>query len=475
MKLSLINPSPNEELRERIRGEASWPPLGLLYMATVLKEKGLGVSILDQPAKGYSIEDTVRWVEGEDPDVLGFSGLSMSGRTAALTSIEVKKTLPDLPIVFGGLYATFNAERVLGKYPSVDIVARGEGEETIVDLVDTLKTGGSLKEVQGIAFRDRDAVFSTPDRPLIEDLDSLPFPDRSLLDDEYHSDIGGANIAVKKFTSVISSRGCVYRCRFCSCHQLCRGRWRARSVDNTMEELHYLASEGYKQFIFIDDCFTLNPKRAIEICRRMREEKLDFEWICEGRVDSSSYEMLREISRAGCKIIYFGIESANQSILDYYEKSITPEQSVQAVETARRAGIDLIMGTFIVGAPDETREEIQNTLDFAKKLPIDLPQFNVLGIHPGMDIWNEMKAKGYVDEERYWETGVGVPRICPTAVPFQEIGDMIKDAVYDFALRPGFILGQIGRTLKSPYRLGVVLNNLGRLGEIRKTFQNPMG
>jgi anaerobic magnesium-protoporphyrin IX monomethyl ester cyclase len=475
MKLSFINPSPNEELRERIRGEASWPPLGLLYMATVLKEKGLGVSILDQPAKGYSIEDTVRWVEGEDPDVLGFSGLSMSGRTAALTSIEVKKTLPDLPIVFGGLYATFNAERVLWKYPSVDVVVRGEGEETIVDLVDALETGGSLKEVQGIAFRDGDAVFSTSDRPLIEDLDSLPFPDRSLLDDEYHSDIGGANIAVKKFTSVVSSRGCVYRCRFCSCHRLCRGRWRARSVDNTMEELHYLASEGYKQFIFIDDCFTLNPERAIEICRRMREEKLDFEWICEGRVDSGSYEMLREISRAGCKIIYFGIESANQRILDYYEKSITPEQSVRAVETARRAGIDLIMGTFIVGAPDETREEIQNTLDFAKRLPIDLPQFNVLGVHPGMDIWKEMKAKGYVDEETHWETGVGVPRICPTAVPFQEIAGMIKDAVHDFAFRPGFILGQVWRTLKSPYRLGVVLNNLGRLGEIRETFQNPMG
>lgn len=475
MKFSFINPSPIEELCERIRGTASWPPLGLLYMATVLRDRGLDVSILDQPAKSYTIEETVRWIEREDPDILGFSGYSMSGRTAAKTSMEVRKSIPDLPIVFGSLYATFNAERVLGKYPSVDIVARGEGEEMIVDIVDALTTGGDLKEVQGITFREGDRVISTPDRPLIEDLDVLPFPDRSLLDDEYHSEIGGANIAVKKFTSVISSRGCVHRCRFCSCQLLSRGMWRARSVDNTLEELHYLAAEGYKQFIFIDDCFTLNPKRAIEICRRMRAEKLDFEWFCEGRVDSYSYEMLREISRAGCKIIYFGIESANQRILDYYEKTITPEQSVKAVETARRAGIDLIMGTFIVGAPDETREEIQNTLDFAKKLSLDLPQFNVLGIHPGMDLWEEMKAKGYIDEEKHWETGVAISRICPTAVPLQEIAKMIKDAVYDFALRPGFILKQIGRTLKSPYRMGVVLNNLSRLGEIRKTIQNPMG
>lgn len=475
MKFSFINPSSNEELSGRIGGEASWPPLGPLYMATILREKGLEVSVLDQPAKGFSIEDTVRWVERESPDILGFSGYSMSGRTAARTSIEVRKRIPDLPMVFGSLYATFNAERVLRKYPSVDIVARGEGEETVVDLVDALKKGGSLKDVQGITFRKGDAIVSTPDRPLIEDLDALPFPDRGLLDEEYHSEIGGANIAVKKFTSLVSSRGCVYRCRFCSCRLLCRGRWRARSVDNTLEELHYLASEGYEQFIFVDDCFTLDPKRAIEICRRMREERLDFEWICEGRVDSCSYEMLREISRAGCKIIYFGIESANQRILDYYEKTITPEQSVRAVETARKAGMDLVMGTFIVGAPDETRQEIQNTLDFARKLQIDLPQFNVLGVHPGTEIWDEMKAKGYLDEEEHWEMGVGVPRICPTAVPFQEIVDMIKDAVYDFALRPGFILRQIGRTLKSPYRMGVVLNNIPRLGEIRKTIQNPMG
>lgn len=191
MKFSFINPSPIEELSDRIAGVASWPPLGLLYMATILRDKGMDVSILDQPAKGYTIEDTVRWVKKENPDFLGFSGYSMSGRTAALTSMEVRKDLPDLPMVMGSLYATFNAERVLIKYPSVDIVARGEGEETVVDLVDTLTKGDSLKEVQGITFRQGDTIVSTPDRPLLEDLDALPFPDRSLLDEEYHSEIGG--------------------------------------------------------------------------------------------------------------------------------------------------------------------------------------------------------------------------------------------------------------------------------------------
>jgi len=475
MKVTLVNPSPNAELKDRVKGEASWPPLGLLYVATVLEEAGVETSILDQPAKGYSIQETADWVVRERPDVLGFSGLSMSGKTASLTSIEVKRRDPDLPIIFGGLHATFNAERVLRKYPSVDIAVRGEGEETIVELTDALMSGAPLDGVIGITYRRGESIVSTPDRPLIEDLDSLPFPDRGLLDDEYHSEIGGANVAVKKFTSVVSSRGCVFNCRFCCCHNIGRGRWRARSVDNTLEELHYLASEGFEQFIFIDDCFTLDPKRATEICRRMRKEGLEFDWICEGRVDSSSQEMMQEIAKAGCRILYLGIESANQRVLDYYDKRVSPEQSVKAVDSARSAGIDVIMGTFIVGAPDETREEIANTLEFAKRLDIDIPQFNVLGVHPGMEIWDELVSKGIVDVEDYWETGVGVSRICPTAVPFEEIRGMIKKGVNDFAYRPGFVLRQVSRTLTSPYRRGVVWNSLENLSELRKTFRDPMG
>jgi radical SAM superfamily enzyme YgiQ (UPF0313 family) len=185
--------------------------------------------------------------------------------------------------------------------------------------------------------------------------------------------------------------------------------------------------------------------------------------------------MMREISRAGCKLLYLGIESANQRILDQYNKMTTPQQSEEAVRSARKAGMDLIMGTFIVGGPDETREEIRNTLDFAKKLDIDIPQFNVLGIHPGMDLWDDLRSKGYVDEEAYWETGVGVSRICPTAVPFEEIVEMITAAVKSFTFRPGFLLRGLGRTLTSSYRRGVVWNNLGNWREVLETFRNPLG
>lgn len=474
MKFSFINASPNESLskKERSMAIASWPPLGLLYLATTLRECGVEVSVLDQPAKGYTGEETLEWVEREDPDILGFSAFATSGRMAAYICDQVKRWNPDITTVFGNYYATFNADRIIRKIPSVDVVVRGEGEHTVVDLVDRMEKGGDLGGVPGITFRDGGAAVSTPDRPLIEDLDSLPFPDRGLLDVEYHSTIAGANIAVKKFTSVVTSRGCVYSCRFCSCQKFGRGLWRPRSVENTLEELHYLAGEGFKQFIFVDDSFTLNPKRVIEICRGMRREKVDMEWFCEGRVDSCSEDMLGEMVKAGCKIMFLGIESANQRILDYYDKHITPKQSRKAVEKARKAGIDVIVGSFIVGAPDETREEIRNTLEFAKELPIDIPQINVLGIHAGMGIWDEMKSKGYLDEEENWDKLIGASRVSPAAVPVEEVIRMIHEAYTEFMQRPGYVLGQIARTLGSRYRMGVVMNNLGRIGEIRDSIHN---
>lgn len=474
MTFSFVNAAPNVDLdaREGKKSIGSWPPLGILYIASVLQERGIKVSVLDQAAQGLSIEETVKWIKKEEPEILGFSTFATSGRTAALISDEVKKENPNITVVFGNYYATFNPERVLRKYPSVDIVVRGEGEHTAAELVDCLKNKGNLKTVKGISFRTENGVVSTSDRPLIKDLDSLPFPDRSLVDVDYHSLIAGANVAPKKFTSIVSSRGCVYRCRFCSCTQFARNRWRPRSIKNTLEELHFLASEGYEQFIFVDDSFTANPKNVIALCREMRKEKIDMEWICEGRVDKCSYDMFWEIAKAGCKILYFGIESANQRILDYYNKRITPEQSENAVKKARKAGVDVIVGSFIVGAPDETREEIKNTIDFANRIPIDLPQFNILGVYPGTEIWNEFEAKGLLRGGEYWETGVAVSQICPTAVPYNEIRQMIHEGFYRFARRPSFLSRQLARTIRSSYRISIIMNNLTRIGIIRENIRS---
>jgi len=464
MKFSFINPGPSPELpiKDVRKMVGAAPPLGILYIATYLRENGIDVSIMDEATQGFSLKDTVDWVKKEDPDILGFSTCSSSGRRAAIITEKVKEENPNIITVLGNFYATFNAERILKKYPFVDVIVRGEGEYTSLELAKCLEKGSNLKKVLGINLRNNGQIISTFDRPLIKDVDSLPFPDRQLLDFEYHNTTAGIVVAPKKFSSFVSSRGCVFQCRFCGCRRLARDLWRSRSVDNILEELHLLSSQGYKQFLFVDDNFTLNPKRVIKICRRLRKEKVDVEFFAEGRVDHCPQDMLTEMAKANCKMIYFGIENASQKVLDYYDKRTTPQQAIDAVRKARNARIDVIVTSFILGAPHETRREIQSTLKFAQKLQADIPQFNILATFPGTDIWEELKMQGVLNEEKYWETGVLVPEVSPYSVPCEEIEQMIHEGYQRFFIRPDYVVKQLFMIGKSSYRFNVLLNNLKR-------------
>ena len=477
MKVAFISPEANRELSltEKSKAIGSWPPLGILYVATILSNEGMEVAVLDQAAEGYSQEQAVRWVEKQSPDILGFSALASSGRTAARIAEKVKERLPNLVTVFGNYYATFNERRLLNSYPQVDIVVRGEGEETTRELAETIEQEGDLRKVRGIAFRHNGKIISTPDRPLIKDIDALPIPDRRLLNVEYHSTLVGAIGAPRKFTTLLSSRGCPYRCRFCGCQKIVHGTWRSRSVEGTFEELQFLESEGYKQFLFVDDSMTINQNRVIKLCEMIAKERLDVEWICEGRVNHASYKLMRSMVKAGCRIIYFGIESANQRILDYYQKQITVDQSRKAVETARKAGMDIIVGSFIVGAPTETKEEIVHTFKFAQEIPLDVPQYNILGVFPGMALWDEFKTQGYLTEkleQQHWEMGVAVANIHPDTVPYEEIKDLIRKHYRQYLRRPNFLIAQMARTAKSPFRFNIIRANLTRIGSITKGWRD---
>ena len=479
MKFAFVSPGANEELSltEKSKVIGSWPPLGILYLATILRDQErMEVAVLDQAAEGYTNKQAAKWALGQNPDVLGFSALASSGRTAAQIAREVKKENPDVVTVMGNYYATFNDQRILATYPQIDMAVRGEGEETIRQLARALEQGHSLKKVLGLTFRDENKIIATPDRPLIRHIDMLPIPDRTLLKVEYHSALVGAIGAPRKFTTLLSSRGCPYHCRFCGCQKIAHGTWRPRSVEKTMEELQYLTSEGYEQFLFVDDSLTINQKRVVKLCQKIKEEKMDIEWVCEGRVNHASHELMHHMVKAGCRIIYFGIESANKRMLDYYQKQTTPHQSRTAVRTARRAGMDIIVGSFIVGAPNETRNEIEKTLQFALEIPLDIPQFNILGIFPGMAIWDEFKEQGYLteeQEEKYWEMGVAVSKIHQEAVPHDEIKALIRHYYRKFFLRrPDFLLEQLARTMRSSFRFEIIRANIGRIGSIRKGWQD---
>jgi len=175
--------------------------------------------------------------------------------------------------------------------------------------------------------------------------------------------------------------------------------------------------------------------------------------------------------KAGCKILYFGIESGNQRILNYYKKGITPDQSRAAVKKARKADMDVIVGSFIIGAPDETRKEVETTLRFAHELDIDVPQLNILGAFTGTDLWKEVVSKGWVDEETMWETGAYVANISPHAVPFEELRLMVFEYFKSFYIRPELLTREILRTLKSSYRFSALITNMARFSEIVENVQ----
>ena len=438
----------------------AWPPLGILYCAGVLKEGGIEVSLLDQPAKGFSLDQTVKWVKKENPDIMGFSVLLSTAKEAPKIAERVKAENPNITVVFGSHHSTFNADRILEKYPFVDIVVRGEGEYTSLEIARCIEKRGELDKVEGITFRKNGKIVSTPDRALNKDVDALPFPDRDLAGIQYESAVFGVKINSRKFTTLLSSRGCPFNCSFCGIRKFTRRAWRPRSVENVMAELEYLQSEGYEQFLFADDNFTLDAKRVSRLCRSIKKAGMDIDWLCDSRVDHVSYDMFREMANAGCRCLFFGIESANQRILDYYRKGITPEQSEKAVRKARKAGVDVIVGSFIVGAPDETRREVINTLQFANKLDLDVPDVNILGAHVGTDIWDDLVAKGLLNEDEQWEDEICIPRDVPTPVPYEEVRNLVFEYFRAFYLNPRQLLTELLRTSKSGFRIAAALQNL---------------
>jgi len=472
MKFSFINPSPNSESRYMV--PTAWPPLGILYCAGVLKAGGIEVSLLDQPAKRFSLDQTVNWVKKEDPDIIGFSVLLSVAKEAPKIAERVKAENPNITVVFGSHHATFNAERILEKYPFVDIVVRGEGEHTSLEIARCLEKQRALDKVEGVTFRRNGMIVSNPDRPLNKDVDALPFPDRDLAGVQYKSAIFGVKINSRKFTTMLSSRGCPFNCSFCGIRKFTRGAWRPRSVENVMAELEYLQSEGYEQFLFADDNFTLDAKRVSKLCRSIKKEGMDIEWFCDSRVDHVSYDMFRDMVNAGCRCLLFGIESANQRILDYYRKGITPEQSEKAVRNARKAGIDIIVGSFIVGAPDETQREIVNTLQFANKLDIDVPDVNILGAHVGTDLWNDLVAKGLLNENKQWEDEICIPRDVPTPVSYEEVRSLIFEYFRAFYLNPRQLLTELLRTSKSSFRIAAALKNLVGFPQLIETLSQAI-
>jgi len=469
LKVSLIFPKPPEKgtFCGTVKGAEQYnkdkiefygfPPMGILYLATYLSEKNFNVSILDQFARGYSIERTLEWIKREDPDILGFSTITTAG--TGIISAEISKRVkeeinPNVKVLFGNYHATFNDTRILNKYPFIDACIRGEGEQTLLEIAEKTEKGQGFEDIRGVTYRDNSRVVRNDDRPLIENIDTLPFPDRRLLGNiEYKNEVEGLELSIGKFTSAASSRGCAFQCSFCS-SSMFWGKWRPRTPENIIQELSYLEEQGFQNLLWVDDNFTISKKRLLKLSSLIKKEKMDFNWMAEGRVTQSSIELLNAMKQMGCKILSFGVESGSQRMLDWYNKKINLNQIYDAIKNSNKVGIDMILANFIVGSPVETREEIIKTLNLSLKLDIDFPQFHILGIIPGNWIWDQMVKEKRINPDVCWEVGTAV-----LPISLSEIMERIRETHRKFMQRPSYISRQIVKTFKSRYRQKTIWQN----------------
>ncbi len=335
----------------------------------------------------------------EKPDLVGLNCSTHTFLAAAEVLKDVAERLPDATIVLGGYHATLATEQILRSCPFIDYIISGEGEFSFVALLDRLDRGVRPAGVPGISFLEGDAFVSV-EPELIEDLDALPFPDRTLLRGiDYGYVFQGIPLTFGKFTTMCTSRGCAYDCTYCSCAAFSRRRWRYRSAENVVDELEQLYREGYENVVLIDDNFTQRRDRVEKICDLIRERGIRMKLYCEGRVNHSSVELFRKMKSAGFEVIYFGVESASEHVLDYYRKRATPAQAKQAVAYAKQCGL-IVITSFIIGAPVESVDDMRRTIGFIRELRPHGVQLNVLDVLVGTEIWQAMARDGRIRPDR---------------------------------------------------------------------------
>jgi anaerobic magnesium-protoporphyrin IX monomethyl ester cyclase len=380
-----------------------WPPLGLLYLASSLREEREDdVVVCDAFCADMSADALVDRIIQERPDVVGLNCSTHTFLDAVMVLERVRGALPESVILLGGCHATFATENILRAYRFIDYIVRGEAERSLVKLLDHLEKGTEPADVEGVSYLKGEGLVERP-VCLIEDLDGLPFPDRRMLGDlKYGYTHAGVPLTFGKFTTISSSRGCPFKCTYCSCAAFSLNQWRPRSPENVVEELESIYSEGYESCVFVDDNFTHNPKRAERICELIKERRIRMALYCEGRVDSASKDLMGKMKGAGFDVIYFGAESASPKSLEFYKKHITPEKTAKAITNAKDAGL-LVITSYIIGAPVEDQEDVAKTIDFIRASRPHAVQVNILDCLVGTEIWNDMCKQGLIGPEE-WKT-----------------------------------------------------------------------
>ena len=395
MKILLIQPEYKD----------TWaaPPLGLGYIASVLERAEHKVALADYTLQPISMVDFKTQLAGCKPDLIGIS-LMVRALPYVRALIQNIKEAGDCPVVIGGPQPTIVPEFTVN-YTGADFAVFGEGELTIVELADFLSAGRKgYDSIQGLVYKQDDKIVINEPRDFIKDLNVLPFPAWDYIDPlKYNLQPALTPIKEKPISPIITTRGCPYKCNYCGGPLMWKRSFRMRSAANIVDEIELLRDKfGVKQIFLSDDNFTLQKNHAMAMCKEILSRKIKIPWACPNgiRIDKVDDELFGLMREAGCYLVGLGIESGNQEILNRAEKKLDLSQVEEKVRLAKKHKI-LTYGFFIIGLLGETKKTIRQTIEFAKKLPLDKAWFNVLVPYPGTEVF-DLYAQGKSYDEIDW-------------------------------------------------------------------------
>ncbi len=417
MRVLLINP-----LIQKCQWEnditSKWPPLGIAYIAAVLEKNGYKVKILERrllagvkPRTREHLREindlTIKEIKKFKPDIVGISAATPLIMDAYQTAKLVKRVNKFIIVVAGGAHPTAEPVSCLEECQAIDIVCRGEGELTMLDLA----RGISLDKIDGINFRKNNKIVSTPDRQIWEDLDKMPFPAYHLLDKNFY--FKPTSVLIRGFhlkgMTIITARGCPFNCAFCQSSQLVRsnkGRFlRFHSPEYVIKMIKHLADNyKIKGLLFAEDIFSLDRENMKKICNLLIKQGLHkkIKYAVNLRVDTIDEELLRLLKKSGCVRAIYGFESGSDRVLKIMNKMTTLEQNLKAVKLTKEAGITC-EASILIGAPGEKEEDLKKTLKFLKKSKPDRVIRSKFFPIPGTTFYNQLLEKGIIKKPKNWD------------------------------------------------------------------------
>lgn len=402
-KVLLLNPPIRHEQIYGIYAEwgCNALPVGMAYIAAVLRENDYEVSILDAEALGYSIDETVDAILKEKPDIVGIACKTLWIVSAHKVAARIKELAPEIPVVAGGNHVTAMPERTCREFPSFDTLVIGEGEITFLELIKALNNGSDLGSVNGICYKNGDGICVTPPRQRIQNLDELPMPAWDLLPDlkKYYRPSLLHIDRMPAFT-LVTTRGCPMRCTFCDRSVFGRKvtTHSPQHIVNMIQHLH--DKYGIKYIVFDDDDLLINRKHLYELLDLLKASKMDIKFTCATRVDRVDEEVAQRLKDGGCQMVLLGVESGSQMLLDSMQKDIKVEDSRKASRILRQAGLRT-EAFIVIGYPGETEETLKETVNLIKEC-----DFTDVGVWlftplPGSEIYSNIDTEGTFFED--WE------------------------------------------------------------------------